>query len=524
MRYLAALAALFAQGCTSSSDGCRTTADCAESGSAGLTCVDGACVHACSVDSDCEEVGADYICEARICVPGCPATACVSGQVCTYGRCAFFYEGFEADRIGEVATLEALGWNPNVRELRNEEAIVVYNREGCTIEDEESKCAGTPAEGSYYLSIERTPTPPTGTEEFGVTCGSCRCCLECRDAARRNSASQRVYYHSNAGTPPPGCGNGTVETSPSCADEPPPGTRCEQCDDGNTTGGDGCSPACRRELAECPGVNAVADMCTADVDSACADICSACDACPNANAGAIGDGLTSCETDAALKSCSACLAYEACIAANPTNPEACEETQRPCIACREADRLTIEVPDQPSVWREWRQICDSQSLGDRCYATQVARPRSALTEDEQAVESPKISIAGVSGDLVLEFQYLAFNIGDSYRPVDQTKPKEEWPLVTQEVEIQLCGGNCAAPESWKPATFTTSAPAKFPTGIEKNNGLFFANQNRTDWRANLREALIPAELRTTEFQFRFLPRLADGARVGVDAVAVRERR
>ncbi|MBI4819818.1 MAG: hypothetical protein HY791_26325 [Deltaproteobacteria bacterium] len=543
--YIVAFAVLLASGCTSSSDGCRTTADCAESGSAGSTCVNGECVRSCALDTDCADVGADFVCEHRVCVAGCPTQACAAGQECASGRCAYFYESFEAERLGGEVSLEILGWNAAAcgdgvcspaedcaddcagkeHGLQNKEALVVYNRDGCSIEDEEIKCAGTPADGHYYLSIERTPTPPEGTEEFGVTCGACRCCLECRDAARRDPSSQRVYLESNAGSPRPSCGNNMVETSPVCAEtDRPAGTICEQCDDGNTVGGDGCSPSCQRELADCPGVTAVANMCTADVDAACSDICNQCDACPDANAGAVGTGLSSCEVDAGSKSCSACLAYETCIGANPGRPEACEDEQLPCIACREADRLTTEVPDQPSVWRDARALCDGQSLSERCYATQVARPRSQLTEDEQAVVSPAISLAGVGGEVVLEIQYVAFNIGDTYRQVDQSQPRDQWPVANQEVEVQFCGASCQDPASWKSAAFTSGAPARFPSEIEKNNGLYFANQNRTDWRANVREIAIPVELRTAEFKFRFVPRLADGARVGIDAVTVKERR
>ncbi len=70
------------------------------------------------------------------------------------------------------------------------------------------------------------------------------------------------------GPPPPVCGDGVVESP-------------EECDDGNTVSGDGCSATCKIESASCGnGIVEAGEECDGAADTACPGECSATCTCP----------------------------------------------------------------------------------------------------------------------------------------------------------------------------------------------------------------------------------------------------
>jgi len=452
---------------------CKTTDDCASAGFSGLSCVNGTCGRTCVRDQDCAAVAilsdeeqercpdlADaappsFVCEAQVCVNGCPDVPCAAGETCVGGRCSIFYESWEPRRPGDVVTPEVVGWNDDDRELRNIETAVVFaGIEGCARGDE--RCAGPPAHGSYFRSIERVPTPPQGTPELADTCRACACCRECQLLGGSAAAADLTM-----------CGSLEVPIG-----------------------------------AQCP----------ASMPAICAGVCSACASCTNAPpARVIGEGLLACEIQAAGKTCPACEAP--CQPGQPCPPPA-------CTVCRDAVRCDLENPGS-SECTALHQTCDQQGVNG-CFSTPIARPRSQLTEDEQSIVSPAIPLSG-AGDVVLSFEYVPFDIREQYRRVEQGVPMEMWRLEPQEVVLELCGGGCDAPASWTAAMTSLGARASFPRESERRNGVRLGQQSVIDWRGGRAEIAVPEALRTNDFRFRFVPKLADGVRFGVDSIAVRRR-
>lgn len=479
---------------------CSTTADCVDAGFKGLTCLNGTCGRECTRDDECALPTDDedpacrtassgseaFICERQVCLAGCPDVPCAAGESCVEGRCAIFFEGFELPEGQDVVTPKSLGWDDTTRELENRETTIVFaGVEGCSRGDD--RCAGPAGAGDRFLALERVPTPERGTPETAVSCRACACCLECRLNPPRDGALS------------------TIPTCPGAIDAP-------------------------EVLA-----------CAADVPPVCSAICDACSDCVAAPMRALGDGLLSCERDVGTKACGGCVAYDACVAreldsrscsnaAEPCSREAdcrgcivatCDPMRPACFACADAAQCEREMPGS-SACRTLRDTCDAQGE-DGCFATPIARPRSALTDDEQALVSPKIAgAAGVAGPLVLSFEYVAFDIRERWRRVLQGQPRSTWPEEEQEIAVQLCGGSCDQPSSWVDAT-RGGVRVSFPPASQRRNGVSFGGQSSIDWRSNRVEVEIPDELRSAELRFRFVPRLEDDARVGLDNILVRRR-
>lgn len=479
-------------GC-SDPEGCRTRQDCFDLGQTAFECVGGACVETCLSDAECrgDNAQSTAICERGLCQKGCPTEACGAGETCQDGRCSLYFQSFEAAAEGDFVTLETLTWNDLDRELRNRSVQVVWTGPPtCTAADRPERCAGPAADGTYYLAIERAPTPATATFEFGPSCGACTCCRACRDPSARAAGQTECF---GVALPAPG-----------------------------------------------------AELMCGDAPAACNDICQQCDQCPAAPPGTVGMGLDDCAERAAQRTCPGCPVYDQCVATKlaerrtcpggnypacetaPTSQAECDDCvrkecdpQRPaCWACRDYLQLQEDFPGDPSRWRDLELACQAQGASG-CYSTPINTPRSVLTEDEQAIESPAIGLAGQAGNLVLQFQYIPFNIGTTYRRVLQGQERNTWPLERQEVRVQLCGGGCDATSSWQDASLVSGAAAVFPRDDERGNGLQFAEQTRVDWTIDVLQVPIPNELRTAEFRFRLVPRLADGARIGVDRVVIR---
>lgn len=453
---------------------CSTSEQCVEAGYTGLACVNGFCGKTCLSDSDCaalasvsqQEVDACpilaegtppvFICEAQLCTNGCVGNAdCGAGETCLAGRCSVFTEGFEP-RGSDILTPEAIGWNDDERELRNQKTKIVFKGvEGCARGDE--KCAGPAAEGSYFVSLERVPTPAQSTPIPADTCRACACCLQCKLAP----------------------------------------------------------PAGQLDLMDCPDLSIdipAEAMCPANTPAVCTNVCTACDACTNAPASReVSPELSSCEQSAARKTCPAC--EEPCVTGQPCPPASCTQ-------CRDAERCDLETPGSARC-TQLHAACDAQGA-DGCYSTPVSRPRSLLTDLEQALSSPVIPLAN-AGDVILELEYVPFDIGEKYRRVVQGTDPASWPIEAQEVLVQLCGGNCTSDASWVTAMTLSGSTATYPADPERNNGVRLGAQSTIDWRSNRAQVAIPENLRTDQFRFRFLPKLADNARFGIDQIVIRRR-
>lgn len=476
-------------------EGCRTRQDCFDLGQTTASCVGGVCLDTCTADPDCrraEDGSGTRVCERGICIEGCGAAsaACGAGESCVDGRCSLYTQSFES-AAGSFSTLETFSFNDIDRPLRNRAAQIVWTGlPTCTPADRPERCAGPAAEGDYFLVVERAPTPATATFEFGPSCGACTCCRACRDPNARPAGMTECF-----GTTLPDLG-----AQLSCGATPPD----------------------------------------------CTAICQQCEQCPTAPQGTVGMGLDACAEQAAQRTCPGCPPYDTCVAGKfaegracpggnypacpvaPTTTSECQEcmrrecdAQRPaCWACRDVVQLKEDFPADPSRWAMAEAACDAQAANG-CYPTPINAPRSVLTDDEQAIESPAIPLAGRAGDLVLQFQYIPFNIGATYRRVLQGQDRRAWPLERQEIRVQLCGGSCTEAASWRDGVLVGGAAAVLPRDEARGNGLQFGGQSGADWRVDILQVAIPPELRTDQFRFRLLPRLADGARVGVDRIQIR---
>jgi len=488
---------------------CTTSLDCAEAGLAALSCVDGRCRLPCLRDEDCRAPAASddacvpsadgaAVCEGQVCVPGCPARPCPVGPSrCAGGRCAFAFEGFEA--IGAASpTLSGLGWNDLPRALDNPQTFVAFEGNGDCAPG--PSCGGVAAEGRRFALLGTQPTPEKGTPRTDSSCRACACCLECRLDPPRQPPSILECPRSL-----------TVPARLRCG----PATRCD----------------------EAPPPTEVPEVCEA--------LCQACEACPPATSDRTGALLSACEARAADRDCAACVACEssteACRGCRSSEcPEACadraseactaceEEAGCPCDDCRDcsacADARSCRDTGGASAWCAALESRCRELEDQGCFPVPVDYPREQLEPGEQALESFAIDLSSASGPVVLEFSYVAFDVGDRYLPGVQGESVCSWETRPQEVLVQLCAGDCLEDSSWVNARFTDGARAAFPPPSQRGNGLPFGSQSPVDWRSGRLVVEIPESLRSDAMRFRFLPRLSENASVGIDDILVRSRR
>lgn len=518
---------------------CAVSADCVEAGFPGLTCVDGACRVPCTTDSDCSlratssdsdeaqeqlgwpeecRVGPQAICEAQVCIPACLSDAdCGNGESCLRlpadannqpGRCGLFRESFEIPRGASGIDFDSIGWTlAEPESLVNPRLRVAWKGiAGCDNPDP-TLCGGPAAAGVRFALIEALPTPPKGTPNSAPTCGACACCLEC------------------------------LLDPPTLADAVAPvcSSRCEAERQGNPNVSCGIiSPA---PFEECPASNPGCrgqPVCPATVPGRCQSVCTACEACP-AQTAEVGDGLSSCERDAANKGCTACplcdacteqqcpvclmsgmgAACETCLATNCLPRTEC----RDCYACSELADCILGGQSCP----EAKQTCEAQGNAG-CYPTPVNYPRAQLTEAEQSLTSaPLPMVAGAAGELTLEFSYVPFNVGRTYAVGVQNQAPPLWPRVEQELLVQFCAANCEVESSFTTAQFADGRPVSLPPPNQRGNGLQVGTQSELDWRSGKIRVPIPENFRTPTFRVRFVPHFGEGVRLGLDEVIIRRR-
>ena len=473
---------------------CQSSADCIEAGFTELACVNGRCRAICFQDQDCRQVPdavcsvdpavSSAICVQRTCEAGCPAAPCPAGERCFDGRCALYRESFEGDD-GGTPNLASLGWG-GLGELRNPNLGLALD---CTDDCGAADPGGPAADGRRFAVIGTEPAPEKGTARTAPTCRACACCLGCI-------------------LDPPLVAPSILD----CPTDPIParlfcGPERESCDE----------PA--------PG-----DA----VPTECEDVCAACDGCADRDEAIPGGLLTSCERRAAEKVCRPCaqcddLVCRACRDENCAEAcddilsEACEQCEEAagcadCVSCR--DCTACEDAEQPGPRQpDLRGRCDALGA-DGCFPTPVDYPRAELTDAEQALTSPPIDLSAASGPVLLEFRYVPFNIGSVHTVTEQGTSACEWAEALQEVRVQVCGGGCDRPEAWVDLALSAEGE-RLPPDAQRGNGLRLAGQSGIDWSIGRAQATLPAELVGPQTRIRFLPRLSEFARLGVDAIVIR---
>jgi hypothetical protein len=483
-----------------SEEDCDTTEDCNDRGFNTLSCIGGICRRPCLRDRDCVlpepptdpsdvcfgkvEPQKPAICEDQLCADACTDdSSCGSGQRCNAGRCGYYAESFEPRSPGAPVALATLGFNQLGTELPNARTAIAFEGvRGCNLGDE--LCAGFAGDGLYFVILETVPTPEKGTPDVDLTCRPCACCLEC------------------------------------ILDPPQFDARIPTCPVDTTV--------------------PIALACPGSIPSVCQDVCTDCQACPGSSR-TLGERLLTCEQDAARKTCSTCPQCDAtacescrtssCPACTNVDSDACKTCEasscsactscRACNVCSRASSCLLTDPGSAEC-RANVADCDAQG-NDGCYPTPIHYPRAQLTDLEQSLVSPAIDLSGASGAVTLTFDSVAFNVGERYRPGIQGTPAAQWPEVDQEVVVQFCGGGCETPASWIDGAIPSGARAAFPPATQRSNGLSLGRQSTVDWGAGRIEVVIPDSVRTSQFRFRFLPKLDGDIRVGVDGIAIRSR-
>jgi hypothetical protein len=482
-----------------SDQACATARDCTAAGFQGLDCIGGLCRRGCLRDDDCR-LGANpdeapecraagplpaAVCEAQVCVAGCPDAPCGAGETCVAGRCLLAYEGFELRAGEDFVDLARLGFNQGVGQtLTNRTQAVAWSgRVGCDLGDE--RCAGPAAAGERFALLGTQPTPPRGTALEGPTCRACACCVECLldppsepvdVLACPRSASLPQSFSCPASTPAV------------CAQV------CEACED--------CEAATRPQpierLLPCEAV-------------AASKTCSSCPACDRETAACRAEQCPACASAPNDPACSSCV-RERCLGA-----PAC----RACRSCAEAVDCELSTPGSATC-EALRALCEG--LGpDGCFNTAVAYRREQLTDLEQALVSPPIDLSSAAGGrVVLQLDYVPFDVGLQYRPGIQGVDPREWLVGAQEMRLLLCGGGCGEPGAWRAASLVGERdPAALPPASLRDNGLTLGVQTSLDWRAGRVIFEIPPELLTRDFRYALLPRLGEGVRVGIDELRLR---
>ncbi len=422
----------------------------------------------------------DGICEGQLCQVQCPAVPCEGAETCVNGRCVYAYESFEIAEGEALADLGRMGWNALPIELQNLQTTIVFEgRRDCALGDE--RCAGPASQGVRFVSIERQPLQ--ASVSVAPTCRPCACCLDC------------LFQPES---------------------DPPP------------------------DLASCPGNRPMPLSCPVSTPQRCDAVCQQCSTCPDADMDRLGMNLTSCELPVAQKTCPGCLTCKAeestctasmcpicataptskdcqdCVTLNCLSSQACQD----CAVCDTATGCIGQGTAECI-----QSVDDCRALGaNGCFPAAVGYGRSTLTVAEQALVSAAVNLSSADGEVVLQFDHVPFNVGETYRPgVADTAPSE-WPIEPQELRVELCAGSCEVEASWKLGEYDVGGPAVLPAANRRRNGLLLGSQGELDWRTGQVRIAVPSAFRTSQFRFRFVPNLSRDTRLGIDNIMVRRLR
>lgn len=502
--------------CPSDPRECYTTQDCFDQERTLTACVNGQCLRQCVQDEDCQYLSSacadedqsckdqvkklqseQSICENFLCVSACPDLACAANEQCVQGRCTFFYESFEADKSGDVVNLQSLGWNAIDWPLANPHLRVAWSGGAvCVDGSDRDRCAGSASDGEYFALIQRNQSTARAERKLGTTCRDCACCLACRDPFSRTSTT-----------------------------------------------------------SVCPGlVYPQINECSETIHPQCQTVCDSCSACPDEAEGVVtASNLNACELQTAAHACEACLVYNQCLKVKEDEnrpcpgdavsyPECagedmsawtqadctrclvkeCASLEDDCHNCRQAATLKAAHPDEPERWRDIEARCIARGAL-ACLESPKSTTRSDLSDDEQALASPEIDLSQVKGDTVLQFDFVAFDLQNSFIRVIQGSEESTWPTEQQQVRVQICKSDCNQSASWSDAKFASSASlATIPASIERMNGLLYTQQVPTDWKLSTRSVRIPKEMTSKTFRFRFVPYLERDALLAVDNIWVKD--
>lgn len=483
-----------------SAESCRISSDCASAG-LDLSCVNGVCRLPCRTDAECDLVAnvsptddpecaasaattPAAVCEAGLCEVGCPDEPCGERETCFEGRCVVYAEGFEIPEGDRGVDLVSLGFNDPPKELPNNLTKILFaGLEGCTPQVD-SNCAGPAGQGVRFVILETQPTPPKGQAVTDLTCRACACCLECLAEPPPNPIS----LNSCPRTP-------DIPTPISCPIRHPScDALCAECEL--------CPPADR------PGVlnNPLLLACEETAASRRCERCDACDAF-----------LETCRQD----ECPVCAGAPASEACRDCVDENCVEDPRcqDCLVCADAQRCARNDPGSAQC-NQLNSACIGQGASG-CFNVPTDYLRAQLRDDEQALTSPVIDLSAVDGNVVMQFDYLAFDVGVTYFPGVQGQPPDQWPEVPQNVRVQFCAGACDQEAEWTDAMLVSGGIAALPFDGQRNNGRLLGDQTVIDWRVGRVTMVVPPGFRTATFRYRLLPALADGALMAVDNILIR---
>ncbi|MCC7381246.1 MAG: hypothetical protein IT384_05415 [Deltaproteobacteria bacterium] len=477
MRRAAALAVCWAAcmpACSGTTGECQTTQDCADKGTQ-LVCVNTACVQRCERDLDCRDPDAPTEDNGLV----CENRQCIAG--CPTTSCG----GGETCAAGRCVFYQQ-SFEAAAGQMieRVDLAELGFNRI------------------AKYDGADRVTNRATVVAYQGAS----GCDPRFGDPARCGGfGADGSHYLMVSRQPIP-----AVSKDASCG-----ACRCclECRDAGLRPGGDS---LCADFGVAVPSVA----MCFSEPPDECKPICSECDACPARPEGTFGQLLGSCELQASAHLCLPCADYQA--RCGDRTDGTCAGLRDACFACR-------QDPNGTACGNQGRQ---------GCYEVPLHSPRSNMTEDDQAIDSPAISLAGATGDVVLDLSYLPFDMPRCWKRVSLDQPADQWPLEAEVLSIQLCAGSCEQGASWVDAELApehqatarkacgTGSPiaasrAVLPREEELENGLGFGQQSGADWTP-LR-VVIPEAMRTDSFRFRLHPRLGDNARIGIDRIMIRRR-
>ena len=129
--------------------------------------------------------------------------------------------------------------------------------------------------------------------------------------------------------------------------------------------------------------------------------------------------------------------------------------------------LRAEFPQEPERWRDLETACEMQ--GDNgCFATPVNVLPNVLSDDEQSIESPRVDLSQASGEVVLQFSYVPFNVGDTFAlTVQGTAAYARGPVSGQQrstTRSAVLARFCSASAAGRPTPeCSRSSPGGWPT-------------------------------------------------------------